>query len=131
MPTKPTRWRKAKVPEAGTRWDSGVPVSVTLLPIPSGTWSRIVDPVPVDVLSIWLADDGFPKALIRYSNGEMDVWPVRNLRLTVPDRAKTLEDVLADVAVVRDMLVYADAGSTASRAYRELSRIIEDARAGQ
>ena len=103
----------------------------TLLPIPPGTWSRIVDPVPVDVLSMWLADDGYPKALVRYSGGDLHVWPVCNLRLTVPDRAKTLEGVLADVAVVRDMLVYADAGSTASRAYRELSRIIEDARAGQ
>jgi len=111
-------------------------VSATLLPIPSGTWAR---PRPdirgdyveaVDVIAMWVAETGHATALVRTQSGALEMEHVVSLRLTVPDRAKTLDGVLADVEVVRDMLVHAAAGSMSSRAYRELDRILEDARAG-
>ena len=46
-------------------------MSATLLPIPSGTWTR--NGVPVEVLSTWIHGSGYPVALVRSPAGDLEV----------------------------------------------------------
>ena len=103
-------------------------MSATLLPIPSGTWTR--NGVPVEVLSTWIHGSGYPVALVRSPAGDLEVELVTTLRLAQPDPATTLDGVLADLDALRESTAWAPAGDPVARVHRELGRILEAARAG-
>ena len=103
-------------------------MSATLLPLPSGTWTRNGE--PVEVLSTWIHGSGYPVALVRSPAGDLEVELVTTLRLARPDPATTLDGVLAELDALRESTAWAPTGDPLGKAHRELARIIEAARAG-
>jgi hypothetical protein len=107
-------------------------VSATLLPIPSGTWTR--EGKPIDVLAMWVDSDRDAHdvaVLIRYpDSGQLAATSAGWLRLARPDPATTLDGVLEQLDALRESTAWAPAGDPLGKAHRELARIIEAARAG-